>query len=49
MLGIMVISMDLESTIVTINNLLKLDFEASFSNFIQPQKQIMYCFRVSDL
>lgn len=41
MLGIMVISMDLESTIVTINNLLKLDFEASFSNFIQPQKQIM--------
>lgn len=33
--------MDLESTIVTISNLLKLDFENSFSDFIQPQKQIM--------
>lgn len=37
----MVINMDLESTIVTINNLLKLDFESSFSDFIQPQKQLM--------
>lgn len=35
------INMDLESTIVTINNLLKLDFESSFSDFIQPQKQLM--------
>lgn len=35
------INMDLESTIVTISNLLKLDFENSFSDFIQPQKQIM--------
>lgn len=40
-LGAMVINMDLESTIVTINNLLKLDFESSFSDFIQPQKQLM--------
>ena len=37
----MVINMDLESTIVTINNLLKLDFESSFSDFIQSQKQLM--------
>lgn len=37
----MVINMDLESTIVTINNLHKLDFESSFSDFIQPQKQLM--------
>lgn len=35
------INMDLESTIVTINNLLKLDFESSFSDFIQSQKQLM--------
>lgn len=35
------INMDLESTIITINNLLKLDFESSFSDFIQPQKQLM--------
>lgn len=35
------INMELESTIVTISNLLKLDFENSFSDFIQPQKQIM--------
>lgn len=40
-LGAMVINMDLESTIVTINNLLKLDFESSFSDFIQSQKQLM--------
>lgn len=38
----MVINMDLESTIVTINNLLKLDFESSFSDFIQSQKQLTY-------
>lgn len=37
----MVINMDLKSTIVTINNLLKLDFESSFSDFIQSQKQLM--------
>lgn len=35
------INMDLESTIVTINNLLNLDFESSFSDFIQSQKQLM--------
>lgn len=34
-------NMDLESTIVTINNLLKLDFESSFSDFIQSQKQLI--------
>lgn len=37
----MVISMELESTIVTINNLLKLNFNSNFEEFIQPKKEII--------
>lgn len=33
--------MELESTIVTINNLLKLNFNENFKSFIQPPKQII--------
>lgn len=33
--------MELESTIVTINNLLKLNFDDHFKNFIHPPKQII--------
>ena len=37
----MVICMELESTIVTINNLLKLNFNSNFEEFIQPKKEII--------
>lgn len=37
----MVSGMALESTIVTLNNLLQLNFKPDFENFIQPPKQII--------
>ena len=37
----MVVIMELESMIITINNLLKLDFNDNFRDFVYPQKHIM--------